>query len=194
VEKLDILLPKEKKELTDIKNKKLDIESKIESYQNQLKLLKMIIDRSKIAAHHLKETKTLCGYDDRLAFNEFQFEKWSKSAEGETALKTGVLGPQSDETKRISNRVFSSGHDTSESAAVPDVLKDICLIPEKSKCKHNKLSAWKEVHRTDFHVSLTQLREQLDKLEKKYAGIIERAQTRDATKDYYADNKTRQMF
>lgn len=154
----------------------------------------MIIDRSKSAAQHIKETRTLCGYDDRLAFNEVQFEKWSKSAEGETALNSGILGPRSEETKRISNRMFSSGHDASESAELPDAIKDMCLIPEKSKCKHNKLSAWKEVHRTDFHVSLVQLREQLVKLEKKYAGIIERAKTRDATKDYYADNKTVQLF
>jgi COMPASS component SPP1 len=191
---LDYLLPEEEKMLEDIKNKKIDIQHKIEGYQNQLKLLKMVIERSKVAAQYLKETKPICGYDNRLAFNEAQFDRWSKTNEGKTALETGVLGPRTDETKNIDAHVLFNGQTVPEPAAVPDVLNNICTILEKSKCKHNKLCPWKEVHNTDLAFNMKLLRDQLDKLTIQEAEIVDDAETREATKDYYADNETIQLF
>jgi COMPASS component SPP1 len=191
---LDYLLPEEEQELEKIKIKKIDIERKIEGYQNQLKLLRMVIDRSKLAAQHLKETKPLCGYDNRMAFNEAQFDRWSKTTEGKTALETGVLGPRTDETKDIDAYVPFPGEVIPEPVAVPDVLNNICLALEKSKCKHNKLSPWKEIHSTDFAFNMQLLRDQLQKLTAQELEIIEDAETREATKDYYANNVTIQRF
>ena len=180
--------------LEDIKNKKIDIRHKVEGYQNQLKLLKMVIERSKVAAQHLKETKPICGYDNRLAFNEAQFDRWSKTNEGKTALETGVLGPRTDEAKNIDAHVLFTGQTFPEPTAVPDVLNNICIIPEKSKCKHNKLSPWKEVHNTDLAFNMKLLRDQLEKLTIQEAEIVDDAETREAAKDYYADNETIQLF
>jgi COMPASS component SPP1 len=154
----------------------------------------MVVDRAKIAVQHLKETKTICGYDNRLAFNEFQFETWSKTVEGKTALETGALGPRTDETKRIDTHIPFSGQVVPEPAVVADILNNICLIPEKSKCKHNKLSPWKEVHSTDLAFNMKLLRDQLDKLTIQEAEIIDDAETREATKGYYTDNETIQLF
>lgn len=191
---LDYLLPEEEKILEDIKTKKVDIQRQIQGYQNQLKLLKMVLDRAKIAAQHLKETKPLCGYDRRLAFNEAEFERWSKTNEGKTALETGVLGPRTDETKHIGAHVLFAGQTVPETPVVPDILDSICLSLEKSKCKHNKLSPWKEVHNTDLAFNMKLLRDQLDRLTIQEAEIIDDAETREATKDYYADNETIQLF
>jgi COMPASS component SPP1 len=191
---LDYLFPEEESTLEDIKNKKMDIQRKIEGYQNQLKLLKMVLDRAKIAAQHLKEAKPLCGYDNRLAFNEAQFEAWCKTNEGKTALETGVLGPRTDETKLIDAHVLYTGQVVPEPAPVADILNNICLAPEKSKCKHNKLSLWKDVHNTDLAFNMKLLRDQLDKLTIQEAEIIDDAETREAARHYYADNETTQLF
>lgn len=180
--------------LEDMKTKKIDIQRKIEGYQNQLKLLKMVLDRAKVAAQHLKETKPLCGYDNRLAFNEAQFETWSKTNEGKAALQTGILGPRTDEAKHIGAHVLYTGQTVPEAPDVPDVLNNICLSLEKSKCKHNKLSLWKEVHNTDLAFNMKLLRDQLDRLTIQEAEIIDDAETREASKDYYADNETIQLF
>jgi COMPASS component SPP1 len=72
----------------------VQLERRIEGYQNQQKLLIMINDRAKIAAQQLNlGFKDICGYDNRLSMNEEQFLMWSETGEGSTALKTGVLGP-----------------------------------------------------------------------------------------------------
>lgn len=191
---LNYLLPEEEKMLEDMKVKKKDIELKIEGYQNQLKLLNMVVDRAKVAGQHLKEAKPLCGYDNRLAFNEPQFERWSKTDEGKTALQTGILGPRTDETKHINAHVLFAGQAVPEVPIVPDVLNNICLSLEKAKCKHNKLSPWKEVHRTDLAFNMKLLRDQLSKLTIQEAEIIDDAETREASKEYYADNETIQLF
>lgn len=154
----------------------------------------MVIERANVAAQHLKETKPICGYDNRLAFNEAQFDRWSKTKEGKTALETGVLGPRTDETKDIDAHMLYPGQKAPEAAATPDVLNNICLIPEKSKCKHNKLCLWKEVHSTDLQFNMKLLRDQLDKLTNQEAEIIEDAETREATKAYDAHNETIQLF
>lgn len=187
---LHILLPQEYKALVEISKREDDIELQIVGYQNQLKVLKMVIERAKIAAEYLKETKPICGYDNRVSFNEALFEKWSKTKEGKTALETGVLGPRTEETEDLGSFRRAS----SKAADVPDELNNICLILEKSKCKHTKLTHWKEVHRTDLHFQLRILREKHADLQKKRKEIVDEAKTRDATNGYYIDNQTRRMF
>ena len=121
---LDYLLPEEVKMLEDIKNKKTELQCRVRGYQNQHKLFRMVLARAKLAAQHLKETKPLCGYDNRMAFNEVQFEKWSKTTEGKTALETGILGPRTDETKHIDAHVPYAGQIILEAPVVPDVLNN----------------------------------------------------------------------
>jgi len=133
----------------------------------------------------LKEAKPLCGYDNRLAFNEAQFEAWCKTNEGKTALETGVLGSRTGETKLIDAHVLYTGQVVPEPAPVADILNNICLAPEKSKCKHNKLSLWKDVHNTDLAFNMKLLRDQLDKLTIQEAEIIDDAETREENLDHH---------
>jgi COMPASS component SPP1 len=155
----------------------------------------MVIDRAKIAAQHLKpDVKSICGYDNRLSFNELQFERWSKTVEGKTALETGVLGPRTAETKGINAAIPYPGQVVPKPAVVPDILNNICIKPENPKCQHNKLASWKDIHNQDFAFNAKLLRDQLDKLTIHEAEIIDDAETREATKEYYADNVTIQLF
>jgi COMPASS component SPP1 len=191
---LDYLLPEEVKKLEDIENKKTDLLRKVTGYQNQHRVFRMILARAKLAAQHLKETKPLCGYDDRLTFNEAEFERWSQTTEGKTALETGVLGPRTDETKHIGAHVPFPGQVIPEPPVVPDVLNNMCLSLEKSKCKHNKLGNWKEIHSMNIGWNLSLANDQINKLAIQEAEIYDDAETREATKGYYEDNKTTQLF
>jgi COMPASS component SPP1 len=154
----------------------------------------MVIERAKVAAQHLKELKPICGYDNRLAFNEAQFAVWSKTLEGKTALESGVLGPRTWETININTYVPFAGPPVPEPTKVSDIVNNICLVAEKSKCKHNKLNPWKEAHHTDLAFNMKLLRDQLRKLTVEETEIIDGAETREAIKGYYDNNQTIQLF
>lgn len=151
----------------------------------------MIHERAKIAVTHPSlEIKGICGYDNRLAMNEAEFKDWFDSQEGQTAFTTGVLGPRTDETKGIGAHILYPGQIAHESPKVPDALHNICLKPQK-KCKHVN---WREIHNGDFIAMTRNLKEQLARLTEQEEEIIDDAETREATKDYYADNITIQLF
>jgi len=188
---LDYLTPEEEQEIEEIKKKKAVLQDRIKLYQDQLRVLKMMIQRAKIAAQQPNlEVKDICGYDNRLAMNEAQFARWCQSIEGKTALETGVLGPRTDEVKDINAHIPFPGQVIPEAPTVPDALNNICLKNRK-KCKH---LTWRELHNQDFMYQAKLLRDELDKLTKVEEEIIDDAETREATKDYYSDNVTIQMF
>lgn len=188
---LDYLNEDEQKQIEDIKQKKKIIEGRIKGFQNQQKLLIMINDRSKIAAQqpHL-EVKDVCGYDNRLAMNEAEFAEWFNSEEGKKAFETGKLGPRTAETKGIGAHIPYPGQVVPTPPKVSDALNNICLRPKK-KCKH---LGWLNIHGQDFVTMQQILKTDLKKLMEAEDEIIEDAETREATKEYYADNKTIQLF
>jgi COMPASS component SPP1 len=151
----------------------------------------MINKRAKIAVQQPNlEVKDICGYDNRLAFNEAQFARWAKTNEGKAALETGVLGPRTDETKDIGSIIPYPGQVIPQAPTVSDALNNICLKNRK-KCKH---LTWREVHNQDYVYNQKILKDELEKLSKLETEMIDDSETREATKDYYADNITIQLF
>lgn len=171
--------------------KKDKISGQIQGLKDQVKLLNMIHARAKLASQNMsaKEAKNLCGYDARLALNDDQFQEWLKSKEGQTAFATETLGPRTDETRAINQRVLAPGQ---PAPAVPETgeFSDICMNVAR-KCKHFN---WREVHNQDFHESQQMLSNDLRKLQAQIDEIIDDAETREATKDYHANNVTIQLF
>jgi len=122
--------------------------------------------------------------------NEAQFLTWSEIGEGRTALDTGVLGPRTEETQAIGCHIPYPNQVSPEGPEVTDAVDNICLEDPK-KCKHKR---WRDVHNIDFVYSLKSLSKELAKLTKREEEIIDDAETREATKDYYADNTVTQLF
>lgn len=188
---LGYITPEEQSVIDDIQQKKRVIEEQIQGYRNQKKLLIMIDERSKHAVKHpAVELKTICGYDNRLAMNEAEFKDWFESPEGQTTFTTGILGPRSAETKDLGAHIPYPGQILPEPLKIADALENICLKAPK-KCKHN---AWREIHNGDFTVMINNLTAQLNRLTQREEEIIDDAETREATKDYYADNVTVRLF
>ena len=189
---LDYVTAEEQNELDSLKLQKQVIERRIQGYQNQQKLLIMINKRATLAALELKlDVKDICGYDNRLAMNEAQFFKYSKTEEGKAALGSGVLGPRTAETKAIGAHIPYPSQVIPTAPEVSDTLNNICLVKGRKKCKHY---GWREIHNEDFLFSQKNLKDELAKLTKREDEIIEDAETREATKDYYAENTTEQHF
>lgn len=188
---LNYVTLEERSVIDEIQRKKGVIEAQIQGYKNQQELLKFVNERSKIAIKQSNlEVKDICGYDNRLAMNEAEFKDWFESEEGKAAFAAQKLGPRIDATKAIGAHVPYPGQVIAEALEVPDALANICLKPRK-KCKH---IGWRELHNQDFGVMQMNLREQLKKLTESEEEIIDDAETREATKDYYADNVTVQVF
>jgi COMPASS component SPP1 len=188
---LDYLNEDEEKQLEEIKEKKKTLEDRIKGYQNQQKLLVMINDRSKIAAKEPNlEVKDICGYDNRLAMNEEEFDEWFNSEEGKQAFATGKLGPRTAKTKEIGARVPYPGQVVPTPPKVSDALDNICL-KQKRKCRHLN---WLSIHGADFVTMQQNLKDEMKKLVEAEKEIIEDAELREATKGYYAENETIQLF
>ncbi|PBP20717.1 PHD transcription factor [Diplocarpon rosae] len=188
---LSYITTEEQSVIDDIQQKKRVIEAQREGYINQRRLLLMIDERSQRAIKHPSvEIKAICGYDNRLAMNEAEFKDWYESEEGQSAFKTGVLGPRTDDTRSLGAHVPYPGQTVAQAAQVVDALDNICFKPPK-KCKHN---TWREIHNGDFSVMIRNLTQQLNRLTEQEKEIIDDAETREATKNYYADNVTVQLF
>ena len=131
---LDYVTPDEAwLEIEEIKKKKATIQEKIEGYKNQQRLLHMCNQRAKIAGSQpVSDVKEICGYDNRLAFNNAQFARWSKTEEGKTALETGVLGPRTPETKAIGAVSPFPGQVFTPPPIVPATLNNLCLKGKRS--------------------------------------------------------------
>ncbi|KAL2069027.1 hypothetical protein VTL71DRAFT_15365 [Oculimacula yallundae] len=188
---LQYILPEDKLLIEEIQQKKRMLEAQIEGYKKQKRLLKMINERAKIASQQPSlDVKAICGYDDRLAMNEAEFNAWLESEEGQKAFETDVLGPRTEDTKGIGAHILYPGQIIPGISKVADALDNICLKPPK-KCKHQN---WREIHNGDFIAMQHILTEQLNRLTDNEKEIIDDAETREATKDYYADNITIQLF
>jgi len=151
----------------------------------------MIKDRRALALHHPGvPNKDICGYDNRLAMNQPEFTRWASTTEGKAALSSGVLGPRTEETKSIGAHIPYPGQIIPAEPEVPDELDNICLKPRK-KCRHN---GWYETHIGDYRFNQDLLRKEAAKLVAEEHEIIDDAETREATKDYYAHNTVEQLF
>jgi len=188
---LAYLTPEEERTIEDIQLKKVVIQRRMKGFQDQQKLLVMINKRAKLASQVPNlDVKDMCGYDNRLAMNEAQFFRWQQTEEGKTAFETGGLGPRTAETKDIGGHVPYPNQVIPEAPDVPDALNNICVKPRK-KCRH---LGWREIHNEDFLYNQRNLREELQKLDKKEAQIVDEAETREATKDYDAQNTVQALF
>lgn len=188
---LRYILPEDKLLIEEIQQKKRVLEAQIEGYKKQVTLLKMINERAKIAAQHPSlDSKAICGYDDRLTMNEAEFNAWLESEEGQQAFATNVLGARTADTKGIGAHILYPGQAAPGATKVPDAIDNVCLKPPK-KCKHQN---WRDIHNTDFLAMQRILNANLERLEENEKEIIDDAETREATKDYYADNITIQLF
>ncbi|KAE9380042.1 hypothetical protein N431DRAFT_448859 [Stipitochalara longipes BDJ] len=188
---LDYLNEDEKKQIEEIKENKKSLEERIKVYQYQQKLLIMVNDRAKIAVKEPNlEVKDICGFDNRLAMNEEEFDEWFNSEEGKLAFTTGKLGPRTDETKSIGACVPYPGQVVPTPPKVSAALDNICLKP-KRRCKHQN---WLAIHGTDFVNMQHILKQEMKKLTDAEEEIIEDAELREATKEYYAENETIQLF
>ncbi|KAH8654534.1 hypothetical protein BGZ60DRAFT_418706 [Tricladium varicosporioides] len=186
----DYITEEEQQELREIDAKKHVIGQRIDSYKAQQRLLVMVHERAQAAAKHLGvPEKSICGYDNRLAVNEYEFGRWKESAEGKSAFATGKLGPRTAETKSFSARIYADHHTKPAIPDVADSLNNICL---NKSCKKHTL--WRIVHGQDYAVMQINLKKELDKLTKQAEDIVEDAETREATKEYHAHNTVEQLF
>ncbi|ESZ94798.1 hypothetical protein SBOR_4817 [Sclerotinia borealis F-4128] len=188
---LNYLLPEEESTISKIKARRTIIEQRIEGFKTAQKLLIMMNRRAKIAQEHPDvDVKEICGYDNRLALNEDELGAWCASDEGKGYLAIGVLGPRTEETKHIGETTPHSGQVIPDTGDVPDELKNMCIKPLK-KCKHN---GWRGNHAEQYAYATKTLTEELAKLSQQEASIIDDAETREATKDYNAENTVEQLF
>lgn len=188
---LNYLLPEEESTIAKIKARRAIIEQRIEGFKTAQKLLIMMNRRAKIAQDHPDvDVKEICGYDNRLALNEYEFGAWCASEEGKGYLNTGILGPRTEETKHIGETTPYPGQIIPDTKDIPDELKSMCIKAHK-KCVHN---GWRGNHAEQYAYATKTLTEELVKLSKQEASIIEDAETREATKDYNAENTVEQLF
>lgn len=174
-----------------MKARQATIEKELQGYREQEKLRVMILARAEKAAEHLelKSVKEICGYDNRLSFNQHEFAKWSKTEEGKWAMGSGVLGPRTAETKSIGAHVLMPGQVAPDTSEVPDALNNICL---KKKCiKHQ---GWPGVHKDDYAFNYNLLMREGKQLSEKQKEIVDDAELREAMQPEYADNVTIQLF
>jgi COMPASS component SPP1 len=167
-----------------------EIDLEIVGYKNKEKLRSMVVARAEKAAKHLKvKVKDICGYDSRLALNQVEFADWCKAEEGKLALKTGILGPRTAETRGIGAQVLMNGQVDADVSGISPELQDMCL---KEKCKRHK--DWATVHRDDSAFAYNLLSREKDKLAAKKNEIISEAETTEAMRPEYEDNITTVCF
>ncbi|KAG9238736.1 hypothetical protein BJ875DRAFT_415639 [Amylocarpus encephaloides] len=189
---LNYITPEEVEQLKIIEAKKAVIVGRIEGYVLQKKLLVMILERCQAAAAHPAcEEKGLCGYDNRLSFNEYEFKHWVATTEGQAAFGAGKLGPRTDATKSISTRQFAPHQPKPAVPKVIDAFNNICMTKSKSCIKHRQ---WRVIHGQDYAHMSAELKKDLDKLNKQADEIIDDAETREAAKEYHAHNTVEQLF
>ena len=188
---LDYVNEEEAQKLSEIKRKTTLLRDRIAVFKNQHQLLIMVNNRAKIAAQQPGlEVKDPCGFDNRLAMNEDEFDEWFNSSEGRLAFSTGILGPRTDETRHIGAHMPYPGQVVPGPAKVSEALDGICLKPKK-KCRHNN---WVQIHGTDFINSQRILMIELKKLAEAEAEIVEDAELREVMREYYRGNETVQLF
>ncbi|CAG8954265.1 hypothetical protein HYFRA_00005885 [Hymenoscyphus fraxineus] len=189
---LEYVTPEGKAELENIEKKKKIIEQRIENCVLQQQLLRMVHARASAAAEHPEcAEKGLCGYDNRLSFNEEEFAHWLTTTEGKTAFESGKLGPRTEETKTISNRIIATDQVSTNGAVLPDELNNICLARGKGCVKHRQ---WRAIHSLDFSTHQGGLKLELDRLTSMANEIIEDAEGREAEKEYHAHNTVEVLF
>ena len=189
---LDHLTAEEETQLLEWKARRTQIDIDLHRYKDQEKLRVMVVARAEKAAEHLlksKSVKKICGYDNRLAMNQAQFEKWRKSEEGECALRSGSLGPATGETQNSRGDIFMSPQGVLDPSDVLYILNNICL---EKKC--NQHLHWASFHKEEFRYQINLLVREKNKLGEKINELIEDAETREAMQPEYSDNITIQLF
>lgn len=185
---MDYITAAEEEEINTLDQQKKKLESQIESYKNQQKLFVMIRERALAASDHPDiDEKAVCGYDNRLAFNEHEFAHWLSTPEGQSAFSSGILGPRTAETKTIGARIGGSGKEKE----VPDALNNICTKSMKGCARHK---GWRAIHGQDYAQMMANLQKEWAWCDKKKAEIVEDAETREAAREYHAHNTVEQLF
>ena len=189
---LKFLTPNEENVVTITNQLKATYSNRIIDLQNQVKLLNMAHERAKRATLQLgKDNKSaICGYDSRLAFNADQFQAWFATDEAKLAYKTGTLGPRTPETQYISQRMPVPNTPIQANGLAPEFARDMCLTPVR-KCKH---LGWREMHNQEFTEAKKNYETKIDELNFSMVSIIEDAETREATKAFYAENRSKMAY
>jgi COMPASS component SPP1 len=152
----------------------------------------MVVDRRQTTINHpeVKE-KVPCGYDNRLALNEYEFAYWMTTQEGRTAFETGKLGPRTEETMSLSTRQYAPEHQNTTATSASETFNSVCLTSVKKCTRHRN---WHKVHPDDCRHMIIVLKKELEKLKMQATEIIDDAEMREASKDYYAHNTVEQLF
>lgn len=193
---LQYLTDEERIIVESCRTKRASIEERITIYQRQKILAKLAQARLKAAIANSEfsgEYKDICGFDDRLSFNEAQFVRWAASPEGEDTMKAQSLGPRTAQTMSIDAEV-PCPNEPSEDLPVtttPDEVAGMCLVKKKKCLKHRD---WFEIHHGDYWYQENLLRREARRLEIKEREIVEDAETREATRAYDGENTTEQLF
>lgn len=119
----------------------------------QLAFYRLVCARAETAATHLGvKLSAICGYDNRLSMNDWQFRVYQTTGEYKIAVKNGVLGPATANSLSIlgaENVVADDG--------LPKALQNICLEPVqmnpklKPGCKHNTCGVmWRDRTEDEF--------------------------------------------
>lgn len=187
---LPFLTDDDKVQLESLRKGKAYSEGQILVYEFQRKLLKMVHERALAAVNHPDlKIKDFCGYDDRLAMNDAELSRWLQTTEGMTAFGSGVLGPRTAETQPIGAAIPFRGH-TPAAVTVPDALNNICMNRAKT-CRHFK---WRENARDTINAMMKATNAFIETYEEQEQELYDDAETREATKEYDAENMTTALF
>jgi COMPASS component SPP1 len=101
-----ILTPEEKGRLCTIAEEKIKLKERSQGYKDKERVVRMAMDRLKKATDGKKELAGVCGWDERLAMNEEEFDIWRKSQAGIEAFKTGTLDGTFCDRKRCTRHAM----------------------------------------------------------------------------------------
>ena len=88
--------PSESAQLTSIAQKRAELQSRKEMLDDREIFIRLVKDRAKAVLDEMRKKETIkdiCGYDNRLAWSDEEFNQWCLSPEGRKTLETRKLGP-----------------------------------------------------------------------------------------------------
>ena len=143
------------------------------------KFLTMVVARQKGTLALLKEKdkslKDICGYDARLTWNEYEFNEWRGSAEGQEALKTELLPPPSGQhvPNGATEQFVNNKPDSNETTKHPEEAEIGPGVCKKKRCERHR--AWLKGQHQDNALEKENIRNAMWKLEADAKDIKDRA-------------------
>ena len=168
----------EKEQLQVIRGKRGSTDNKLSALNDKETFLTLIKTRAKAALEELKKTpdgpRDICGFDARLSWSDEEFDGWRASAEGQEALKSGILPPPSQtedqyEAKEGGDTKMTNGVDS----RLEELTRGVCL---KKRCERHK--TWFKLNVQDIAFERNDCQIQLRKLEKEESELGQRAMLR----------------